>query len=209
VYQIKSNAINTLGTSTVSGGRRADFNTKANLTDVTNPLAPVSMGGNLDLSVQAFESTVTGVKNQISITLRNGTQLWFSSSWDGAKSVMRDLTGGSIRVRNTNTPTTTARQSVAGAQTAEALSSFTVNAYPNPFADKVNLSIGSDVTGDVAITVVDGKGRTITRQVAQAAEQGAARNVEIDLSGEPHGVYVLHVQSGAKREVIKVFKMNR
>jgi translation initiation factor 2 alpha subunit (eIF-2alpha) len=83
-----------------------------------------------------------------------------------------------------------------------------VNAYPNPFADKVTLSIGSEITGDVAITVVDGKGRSVTRQVAKAAEQGA-RNVEIDLSGEPHGMYLLNVQSGAKREVIKVFKMNR
>jgi hypothetical protein len=31
----------------------------------------------------------------------------------------------------------------------------------------------------------------------------------MDLSGEAQGMYLLHVQSGAKREVIKVFKMNR
>jgi hypothetical protein len=195
-----------LGTSTVSGGRRADFNTKANLTDVTNPLAPVPVVGNLDLSVQAFESTASGGKPQISVTLRNGNQLWFSSAWDGARSVMRDLTGGAIRVRNTNTPTAGGRQ---GAEAAQAPAAFTVNAYPNPFADKLYLSIGSEITGDVSLTVVDGKGRSVTRQVAPAAEQGAARTVEIDLSGEPHGVYFLHVQSGARREVIKLFKHKR
>ncbi len=209
VYQIRSNAINTLGTSTVSGGRRADFNTKANLTDVTNPLAPVPVVGNLDLSVQAFESTASGGKPQISVTLRNGNQLWFSSAWDGTRSVMRDLTGGAIRVRNTNTPTAGGRQGAEAAARSAETSAFTVNAYPNPFADKFYLSISREVTGDVAITVADGKGRTVTRQVARAAGQEGARTVEMDLSGEPHGVYLLHVQSGARREVIKVFKQNR
>jgi hypothetical protein len=209
-YQIKSNAINTLGTFNVTGGRRADFNTKANVTDITNPLSPVSLGGGLDLTVQAFESTDRAFKDQISVTVRNGSELVFSSFWNGSASVMRDLSGGAVRVRSSASiaPTTPARQSVAGAQSAETTTAFTVNAYPNPFADKVTLSIGSEVTGDVAITVVDGKGRTITRQVAEAAQQGP-RTVVMDLSGEAQGMYLLHVQSGAKREVIKVFKMNR
>jgi hypothetical protein len=33
--------------------------------------------------------------------------------------------------------------------------------------------------------------------------------VEIDLTNEGPGMFLLHVQSGAKREVIKMFKMNR
>jgi hypothetical protein len=211
-YQIKSNAINTLGTFNVTGGRRADFNTKANVTDITNPLSPVSLGGGLDLTVQALESTDRAVRDRISVTVRNGSELVFSSSWNGSASDMRDLSGGAVRVRSSasiaTTTTAAGRESAAAAQSAEAPVSFTVNAYPNPFADKVTLSIGSEVTGDVAITVVDGKGRTITRQVAKATEQGG-RTVEIDLSGEAHGMYLLHVQSCAKREVIKVFKMNR
>ncbi len=209
-YQIKSNAINTLGTSNVAGGRRADFNTKANVTDITNPLAPVSLGGGLDLSVQAFESTDRAYKDQISVTVRNGNVLVFSSFWNGAASEMRPLNGGTVRVRSSAAVAkATARENAAAAQSAGASTAFTVDAYPNPFASTFYLNIGSEVTGDVALTVVDGKGRTVTRRVANADGQGAARTVEIDLSGEPHGVYFLHVQSGARREVIKVFKRNR
>jgi hypothetical protein len=210
-YQVKSNAINTLGTFNVAGGRRADFNTKANVTDITNPLAPVSLGGGLDLSVQAFESTDRALKDRISVTVRNGNVLLFSSFWNGSASEMKPLNGGSVRVRSSAAITAvgaTARESAA-AGTAEAPAAFTVNPYPNPFAEKFYLSIGSEVTGDVALTVVDGKGRTVTRQVAGAAAPGTARTVEIDLSGEPHGVYFLNVQFGARREVIKVFKRDR
>ena len=42
----------------------------------------------------------------------------------------------------------------------------------------------------------------------QAAGPGS-RTVEIDLSGEDTGLYLLNVQSGARREVVKVFKGNR
>jgi hypothetical protein len=116
-------------------------------------------------------------------------------------------------------PTTAATQSTAtrtsaarvGAETSPEAgqpAAFRLNAYPNPFADKITLNIGSEVAGDVAITVVDGKGRGVTRQVVQAAGQGS-RTVEIDLSTQEAGLYLLNVQSGAKREVVKVFKSNR
>jgi hypothetical protein len=80
-----------------------------------------------------------------------------------------------------------------------------LNAYPNPFANKFTLNIGSEVAGDVAITVVDGKGRSVTRRVVSAAGQDS-RTVEIDLSNQEAGLYLLNVQSGARREVVKVFK---
>ncbi len=104
--------------------------------------------------------------------------------------------------------TSAARVATTTSPAAEQPATFSLNAYPNPFAGKFTLSIGSEVAGDVAITVMDGKGRSVTRQVVQAAGPGS-RTVEIDLSGENAGLYLLNVQSGARREVVKVFKNNR
>jgi hypothetical protein len=185
------------------------------MTDITNPLMPVSLGGNLTLQVTMTDRGEPGVNDQIGITVYNNAGgIFYSSNWSGTRTAETILKGGNLVVNSGSmtfgTTAAAGRQGAeAAAQTADAPAAFMVNAYPNPFADRFYLNIGSEVTGDVALTVADGKGRTVTRQVAGAAEQGTARTVEIDLSGEPHGMYLLHVQSGARREVIKVFKMNR
>jgi hypothetical protein len=214
VYQIKGNAMTSLSVNAAEAtAKTAVFNGKANMTDITNPLMPVPLGGNLTLQVTMTDRGEPGINDQIGITVYNNAGgIFYSSNWSGTRTAEMPLKGGNLVVNSGSmtfgTTTATGRESAAGAQTAET-SAFTVNAYPNPFADKFYLNIGSEITGDVALTVVDGKGRNVTRQVAPAAEQGAARTVEVNLSGEPHGVYFLHVQSGARREVIKVFKSNR
>jgi hypothetical protein len=214
VYQVKSNKASYLSVATDKKTATINY-ANAVLQEVssmvngvcTNPsniFAGSCSEGGATVVLKIVDNGEPGTLDQISITVKdkNG-KLFYNNS-------VKTLVGGNIQVRTTTaiTTTATARQSVAAAQSAETTAAFTVNAYPNPFADKVNVSISSEITGDVAITVVDGKGRTVTRQVAQAAQQGP-RTVEMDLSGEPHGVYLLHVQSSAKREVIKVFKMNR
>jgi|GEM_PF-2642127 len=214
VYQIKGNAMTSLSVNAaVATAKTAVFNGKANMTDITNPLMPVPLGGNLTLQVTMTDRGEPGINDQIGITVYNNAGgIFYASNWSGTRTAEMNLRGGNLVVNSGSmtfgTTTATGRESAAAAQSAETTTAFTVTAYPNPFADKVTLSIGSEVTGDVAIAVVDGKGRTVTRQVAKAAEQGS-RTVEIDLSGESHGMYLLHVQSGAKREVVKVFKSNR
>jgi hypothetical protein len=197
-YQIKSNAINTLGTSTITGGRRADFNTKANLSDITNPLAPLSLGGGLDLSVQAFESTVNGVKDQFSVTLRSGNELWFSSYWDGSKSLMRDVNGGAIKVRNANTPL--ARVMTEPAQTVQ--SALELIAYPNPFNEKLTLRLNQPLASDAKVAVYNLFGTSAFDGTLKAGE----KSMEIDLVHQAIGVYLLQVQAGGFNQIIKVVK---
>ena len=67
VYQIKGNAMSSLTTTPCSSGSatttcpaKATFNGKANLQDITNPLAPVSLGGNLPLQVTMTDSGEPG-----------------------------------------------------------------------------------------------------------------------------------------------------
>jgi hypothetical protein len=111
-YQIKSTAIDSLGISfknSKGGGACsgpvsatcygvADFRTKANLTDVTDPLAPVALGGNLTLQVTMTDMGEPGSSDTIAITLWNGNKLLFSSSWSGSKTVQQVLGGGNLVV---------------------------------------------------------------------------------------------------------------
>jgi hypothetical protein len=97
-YQIKSTAINSLGITPRPSGGVADFRSKANLSDVTNPLAPVSLGGNLTLQVTMTDKGEPGSNDTIGITLWNGNALLFSSEWTGAKTQEEPLDGGNLVV---------------------------------------------------------------------------------------------------------------
>ncbi len=108
-YQIKSTAINSLGITfktptgaTCSGPVSstcfgyADFQAKANLTDITNPLAPISLGGNLTLQVTLTDKGEPGSSDTIAFTVWSGSRLLFSSNWNGAQSVQQLLGGGNL-----------------------------------------------------------------------------------------------------------------
>jgi Calx-beta domain/FG-GAP-like repeat/Bacterial Ig domain/TLD len=101
VYQIKSTAISSLGVNAADG--TATFLSKANLTDVTNPLSPISLGGNLDLTVRTDDNGAPGTgsnnkgNDKVSVTLFRGSELWFSSNWTGVQSQLQVLDGGNIR----------------------------------------------------------------------------------------------------------------
>jgi hypothetical protein len=74
----------------------AGFRAKANLTDVTDPLAPASLEGNLTLEITLTDKGEPGSSDTIAITLWNGSKLLFSSSWSGSKPVQETLGGGNL-----------------------------------------------------------------------------------------------------------------
>jgi hypothetical protein len=218
-YQIKSTSLNSNGNSLGVGSnagdpsttRRASLVASANIQDVTSATSTFSKGG-LSLQLNMTDRGEPGTTDDIAITVWDGSELVFSSSWATTRTNVLTLSGGNLRISGTNTSTPVASGRVsneARAQSAEAPVSFGLKAYPNPFQNTFTLSIGADVAGEVAVTVVDGKGRSVSRQVVQAATAGEERKAEIDLTNETPGMYLLHVQSGAKREIIKVVKMNR
>jgi hypothetical protein len=107
VYQIKGNAMSSLTTTPCSSGSatttcpaKATFNGKANLQDITNPLAPVSLGGNLPLQVTMTDSGEPGSSDTIGIQQSNSNgSLLFSSKWSGTNTVEQLLGGGNLVVR--------------------------------------------------------------------------------------------------------------
>jgi hypothetical protein len=113
IYQIKSNAIDMLSVSSTSlaeNGTTHNFNTstmtsKANLTDITDPLNPISLGGNMNLKIVAWDNKAQGSAgrwDKISIELlHNSTsQLLFSSHLVGSQTQVLNLNGGNINIRN-------------------------------------------------------------------------------------------------------------
>ena len=103
VYQIKSNAINSLTEqlATSGTGGTAQFASKANLTDITNPLAPISLGGNLNFQMTINDQGEPGTSDLVTFQLMSadGTTLLFSSNWSGTKTVEQVLGGGNVQVR--------------------------------------------------------------------------------------------------------------
>jgi hypothetical protein len=115
VYQVKTNATTSLTVNQVSTGvYDATFTSKANLTDLTNPLTPVSLGGNLDLVVTLRDAGEPGTSDQIGITLWRGNTLLYSSNWTGTQTVKQALGGGNLQVRKS-----AALVAADGAQIAE------------------------------------------------------------------------------------------
>ena len=110
-YQIRSTAIDSLGIALKNGGGGpcagppsstcfglADFRSKATLTDVTDPLNPITLGGNLALQITLTDKGEPGSSDLIGLTLWNGNTLLFSSQWSGSKTDEKRIDGGNLVV---------------------------------------------------------------------------------------------------------------
>lgn len=101
-YQVKSTSITTLqSTITSPTTGTATFTSKANITDITNPLAPtlVCGSGNCSLTMTLADKGEPGVNDRVGITVYNGSALAFSSAWTGVKTVEQTIAGGNLQVR--------------------------------------------------------------------------------------------------------------
>ncbi|SNS60313.1 Putative Ig domain-containing protein [Asanoa hainanensis] len=97
-YEIRTTAIESLGSSAAGGVTRADLRAKANLNDVTTS-TPTLVASGLTLQVTVSDRGSPGSADSFAVTLWNGSTLLFSSEWTGAKSQELRLTGGNLVVR--------------------------------------------------------------------------------------------------------------
>ncbi len=103
-YQIKTNATNSLvaippGPNDDPNALTAEFVAKANMRDITDPLNPVSLGGNLQLIATATDLGEPGDQDSVAFTVWDGSVLLFSSYWTGTLTTEQVLDGGNIQVR--------------------------------------------------------------------------------------------------------------
>lgn len=103
VYQVKGNVMRTLSVRTVSNNplvRAAVYTGKANVTDITDPLNPIALGGNNSFQMELTDNGEPGAADTIGITVWNDAGgLLFSSRWNGTRTVEQILGGGNVVVR--------------------------------------------------------------------------------------------------------------
>ena len=214
VYQIKSNAITSLAVENVNNAgapasgsnitfRRATIVTKANLRDITNPLNPISLGGNLNLVVIGWESTtdLTGASDRIGVQLTGSGSagLLFSSNWISGATQASQLGGGKMQVRSS---TTVARDPEAAIADLQGFVPFEVVAYPNPSNHLFTIEVKQTASNNSPLLVVvyDLLGRVVAR-----AERP---NGEAVTFGDqlPSGVYTVEVSQGTQQKMMQLVK---
>jgi hypothetical protein len=218
--KIKSNAINTLSVTTVyinlatglqvAGAgpgimqfRKAVIVTKANMTDVTDPLNVISLGGNLNLTMEVFESVTntTGAYDRIGVTLTGSGALGllFSSYWSSGNTIAQQMNGGKIQIRNASTPAGRGISEPVVEKSPEIIP-FNVKAYPNPSEHQFTIYVESSSMDKVEIVVRDIMGRIVKR---------IEKTVGLPfIFGEEfkNGVYLVEVRQGDNRKLLKLIK---
>jgi hypothetical protein len=98
VYQIKSTSLTSLTVNPSTG--TASAVSKATITDITDPANPLPVEGNATLQMTMDDNGEPGSSDTLGITVwnKNGG-LWFSSNWNGVKTIEQLLGGGNLQVR--------------------------------------------------------------------------------------------------------------
>ncbi|RNI31416.1 T9SS type A sorting domain-containing protein [Rufibacter latericius] len=203
VYQIKSNAINSLSTS----GKFGNFSTKATLTDITNPSNPVSLGGNLDLLVDMYDVSNGGQNDELSISLKNGSTILFSSNWTGATTARKVLGGGNVQVQNGITTSITTQQVAATiAEPIAGIQEATLAAYPNPFQDQATIQFAFDTDEEYTLTVYSANGALVKSLKPGKAQAKKLVQVQWGEANTPAGVYIVRLASAAGAKTIRIVR---
>lgn len=102
VYQIESSAMTSLSAS----GKRATFNCRGTIEDITDERMPVAVDTNATLQVKMTDNGEPGSTDTLAVTVwnRNGG-VCFASAWDGARTVEQGIAGGNLVVRSSSTDT--------------------------------------------------------------------------------------------------------
>ena len=85
-------------TATATSPCKAQFASKANITDITDPLNPIALGGNKIVQLTMTDKGDPGSSDRIGLTLTDGATLLYSTSWNGAATQELVIGGGNLVV---------------------------------------------------------------------------------------------------------------
>ncbi|GAB2766792.1 hypothetical protein GCM10010465_10310 [Actinomadura fibrosa] len=174
-YQIKSNAVQSLGVDVSDPDAQvATFTTKSNLTDITDPLNPVSLGGNLILKVDMTDRGEPGTDDSISFTLTDGNTgaLLYSSNWTGIASEESKLAGGNLVAHSGFTLASTTENAETLSLATDSTMGFDFIVSPNPSTDYFTVFINTDNQKDqVQLYVHDYNGSLVYKTSGKPNEE--------------------------------------
>ncbi|WKK66356.1 choice-of-anchor tandem repeat GloVer-containing protein [Lutimonas zeaxanthinifaciens] len=202
-YQIKGNAIQSLGVNIADNEMKtAEFITKSNLKDITDPLNPIDLGGNLTLKVVMTDRGEPGMDDSIAIELTNKrNKLLYSSSWTGINTAQTTIGGGNVLVHSgfslgygeTVVKATVNKEIIKDI--------FKVNSWPNPSDNYFNIEFKTSNFEDmINIYVFDLAGRMILKKQSLP-------NAKLELgSSFTSGIYLVKVIQGDKNEQLRLIR---
>jgi Metallo-peptidase family M12B Reprolysin-like/Secretion system C-terminal sorting domain len=177
-YQIKVNKLTSLSVQKTVPGGTATFNGKAILTDITDPLAPVTVDANGTLQVKMTDNGSPGTTDSIAITIWNKLGgLWYSSNWNSTTTIKQVLDGGNLSVNT----------SASFRYDESTISEF--NLYPNPNNGQFTLEFNSASEQNLIVRVVDLAGRVISEEQKTALEGN--NTMLFDFKGINGGIYIV------------------
>ncbi|MFC4721385.1 T9SS type A sorting domain-containing protein [Geojedonia litorea] len=197
VYQIKSNAVQSLGVDVSDEDAQfATFITKSNLKDITDPLLPVSLGGNLILKVDMTDRGEPGSEDSIAFNLTDGGsgELLYSSHWTGINTNEMQLSGGNLVVHSgfsLNGRYVKAETTFEGVE---------LKSWPNPSKEYFNLKLKTQKTDKVQVEVFDINSRLVHKATIVPNEDYRF--------GEklPGGVYLVNISQAGFVKTLRLVK---
>jgi hypothetical protein len=212
IYQIKGTSMTSLSVNSQDPAAvKAIFNGKANLQDITNPLSPVSLGGNLTLQVEMTDRGEPGNTDSYALTVWNSDGgITYASNWVGNKTTEMTLTRGNIQVRGAasakTTVTTSTALTPAGNNTNLSVTDRSLNlqvkVLPNPSRNYFQLNITGNAQGAIRLRVTDILGRVMEERKMEGSYQ------QIKLGDNwRNGTYILEVTQGEERKTIQLVKL--
>jgi hypothetical protein len=178
--------------------QKAVFVSKANLTDITNPLSPISYGGNLKLQVNMTDKGEPGSNDQIAISLWDGSTLLYSSNWVGSSTSEMLLGGGNLLVHSGFSVGSTTTSNAPNPETTsvkEFTDQIMISVYPNPSTGTVNFKFSITEPSPVTLDIYSITGVLVERIFNENVESGNDNLVTFN-NKLPEGVYFYRLKIG-------------
>lgn len=123
----------------------------------------------------------------------------YTVDWNAGNAIV-SLTASNACGNGTRTFAASTSCREAGYTTEQTIS--TIEVYPNPASDKLNIKYVGEQGGDMSLQLMDVTGKLVLNQTIKVSEVTGTHT--IDITGFAKGVYMLHVSSINKTENIRV-----
>jgi hypothetical protein len=213
-YVINTNAIALLnvGLPLATG----TFSAKANIVEQLSDGTSVSLEGGATFQMEVFQNACT---RKIAITLnRKAGGIWFSSSWDGTKTVLQSISSGEVSISGAprcstmiNALATANRPLSTTMMDAKFESELVLNpeisTNPSQTTYNLTLSVNNFNDGDATVRLYDLNQRLQGNWKLNV--QNNKGQMEVDLSKQVSGVYILVVDDAThqQKQTTKIIKL--
>jgi hypothetical protein len=210
-YKIASNAISTfvVGKNGAQTREQATFSSKANLVEELENGTIVAIEGGAILQLSMGDYSFDGKNDNFGITLqRKAGGIWFSSNWNGTKTIDQVLSGGNVYVSTSGVTSRTSEPEITTAPETQAVAEelvaeaqiFNVMAYPNPSTEYFTLRLQGATQDQVQVNVFDVNGRQVYTKIGNYND-----NYQFGERFQA-GIYLVNVQQGTNKVSLKVIK---